>query len=204
MSENILNAQSRTISGKGGARQLRANGMVPGVYYGHNESNIHFAVREYDLSRLLRHRHTIISLSLDNTSTHQCVIRSIQRDPVNSSCLHIDLLAIHKGELITVSVPLKMIGIPEGVKDSGGVLEHGLVELSIECDPINIPEALEIDVSGLQLGDSIHVSDLDFPGIKILEDEHAVIAHVVTPKVEKAETSAEDVAASATGETATA
>jgi len=185
MSENILNAQLRPVSGKGGARQLRLSGMVPGVYYGHNETNIHFAVRDFDLGRLLRNRHTILLLNIGNDESRQCVIRAIQRDPVDSKPLHIDLLAVHKGELITVTVPLLLMGIPVGVKDSGGVLEHGLNELLVECDPMNIPEQIEVDVTQLQLGHSIHIKDLSYPNLNLLDDENAIVAHVVTPKADR-------------------
>lgn len=186
MSENILNARLRDISGKGGARQLRASGMIPGVYYGHHEANIHFAVGEVELGRLLKKRHTILDLKIENDDVRQCVIRSIQRDPVDSKFIHIDLLAVHKGEKITIAVPVKLTGLAIGVKESGGVLEHGLSELTIECDPVSIPEILEVDVTALGLGHSIHVKDLSFPDIKIIEEESAMVAHVGTQKAERA------------------
>ncbi len=185
MRENILNAQLRAVSGKGGARQSRARGMIPGVYYGRLETNIHFAVPELELGRLLKNRPTILTLNIGDDEPRQCVIRSIQRDPVDAKFVHIDLLAVHSGELITISVSVRLNGIPTGVKDGGGVLEHGLVELSVECDPMNIPERIEVDVSHLQLGHSIHIKDLAIPNVRILEDENAIVAHVATPKIER-------------------
>ncbi len=198
MSENILNAHLRSVSGKGGARQLRIKGMIPGVYYGRNETNIHFSVYEVDLGRLLRHHPMILSLSIGKDEPRQCIVRSIQRDPVDSKFLHIDLLAVHKGELITISVPLRLTGIPTGVKDGGGVLEHGLTEISVECDPMNIPEHLDVDVAGLQLGHSIHINDLSFPNMRLLDDENAIVAHVITPKAERAPTTGDDLAVAGT------
>jgi large subunit ribosomal protein L25 len=189
MSEILLNASARSVSGKGGARQLRAAEMIPGVFYGHNEPTLHFAVSKMDLGKLLRTHHTIISLKLGDDAARPCVIRQLQRDPVNGSVIHLDLLSVHTGEKMTFTVPIKLVGTPIGVKQ-GGILEHGLSGLDIECLPADLPEVAEVDVSGLNVGQTLHVSELNIPNIRILDDPHASVAHVAAPTVERAHTAA--------------
>lgn len=184
MSEYLLSATLREPAGKGGARQLRANSKVPGVFYGHNEANVHFSVNTIDLTRMMRGRHTVINLQLDGGALKPCVIRELQRDPVDDHFIHIDLLGLHQGEKVSVTVPLKLSGVPKGVKE-GGILEHSLVELTVECLPQDIPEEVTVDVSNLSVGESLHVSDLNLPGLKVLDDPHAAVAHVASPLLHK-------------------
>jgi len=188
MSENLLSVQRRTPSGKGGARQLRKNGLIPGVFYGHNEPALHFAVNAMALSRLMRGSHRIINLQIEDDDVRACLIRELQRDPVDDKPYHIDLLAVHTGERLTTTVPLKLVGLAAGVKNEAGVLEHGLMELSIECLPADIPEIVEVDVSALVIGQSLHVSDVSIPNVEILDDPSVMIAHVTAPVVHKEET----------------
>jgi len=185
MSDNLLTAQRRDPSGKGGARQLRLHGTIPAVYYGHNEANIHCSIVDADLSRLLRGRHRIIDLKIDGDEARPCLIRELQRDPVDEKPYHIDFLAVHSGEMLTTNVSIKLTGVPEGVKSGGGVLEHGLAEVTVECLPADLPEVIVLDVTSLLLGQSLHVSDIDTPKIRILDDQNAVLAHVGTPAVHK-------------------
>jgi len=188
MSESILNARRRMPSGKGGARQLRLSGSIPGVYYGHREQNIHFAVSSTDLIKLLRSRHRIINFQIEGEEVRACLIRELQRDPVDDRPYHIDLLAIHRDEKLTTSAPIRLIGTPTGVKTGSGVLEHGIVEVSLECLPSDIPEFVEVDVSSLSVGQSIHVKDLVIPNVRVLDDPGVMVAHISAPTVHKEET----------------
>lgn len=181
MSENFLTARLRRVSGKGGARRLRLNGSIPGVYYAHNEANIHFAVGVSELRSLLRRRHTIVTLKIDGDEPRPSVIRELQRDPVDDHLIHIDLLGVHSGERIAVRVPVKLVGIAAGVKEGSGILEHGLSELSVECLPADIPEVVTVDVTPLGVGHSVHVRDLRLPNVRVLDDPHALVAHVAAP-----------------------
>jgi len=185
MSENLLTVRRRTPSGKGGARQLRKIGQIPGVYYGHNEPPLHFALNAMDLSRLLRGHHRIINLQIEGEEVRPCLIRELQRDPVDDKPYHIDMLAVHTGEKLTTNVPVRFVGLALGVKDSGGILEHSLMELSVECLPADIPEFVEVDVSALDIGDSLHVSDISIPGVEFLDDANTLIVHVSLPSTHK-------------------
>jgi large subunit ribosomal protein L25 len=188
MSENILKAQHRQEGGKGAARQLRLKDRVPGVFYHQNKINLPFSVDAQDLSKLMRHRHTLISLEIDGQSPMDCIIRELQRNPVNEKIIHLDLLGVKSGEKLHLSVPVKLVGLAIGVKSSGGILEHGLAELEIECLPSDIPEVIEVDVSGLDIGHGIHISDLTFPALRFLDDPKSLVATIVPPTIEKVKT----------------
>ena len=112
----------------------------------------------------------------------KCVIKEIQRDPVSGKFLHVDFLGVRMGEKITVTVPLVLNGTPAGVK-SGGIMEHLIRELEIECFPRHLPEKLEVDVSNLEIGDSIHVSNLKFENMAILDDPDSAVVVIEAPRV---------------------
>jgi large subunit ribosomal protein L25 len=197
MSDSILNGQLRRGTGNGPARQLRMKGFIPGIYYTRGEASLPFAVNVVDLKRLLRSKHTLITFQIEGQEPHDCVIREIQRDPVTDACLHLDLMGIKADQTLTMKVVLHLVGVPEGVKTGGGILQHTMNEIEIECLPKDIPQFLEIDVSDLSIGQSRHISDLKPPNIKILEDPHNVIATVVPPTVIKETKTAAEVAAEA-------
>ncbi|MBM3329591.1 MAG: 50S ribosomal protein L25 [Calditrichaeota bacterium] len=186
MSDSILNASTRASGGKGAARKTRAAGLVPGVFYYHDE-NIPVEVDRIDLSRLLRGRHKLVSLAIDGTGPRECVFRELQRHPVSGDVLHFDLLGVKRGERVTVTVPVRLTGTPVGVKEGGGILEHGVSEISIECEPGDIPDFIEVDVAALAIGHSIHVSDLDYPQLRFHQDPHTVVAHVASPTLVREE-----------------
>src|SRR6185369_12286045 len=160
-----LDAAQRADKGKGVARRLRVDGRVPGVYYGRGEDSIALTVGLKDLMSVLESAdgsNVIVDLKLSGAAAkdRKALIREIQRDPVAGSILHLDLQHISLTERITVEVPVVLVGTPTGVKDGGGILEHLLREVEVECLPTDIPAKLEIDVSAMQIGDSLHVSDL--------------------------------------------
>lgn len=202
MSENTLNAQHRGEYGKGAARKLRAKGLIPGVYYLHNEVNIPFSVSQIALNRLMRRRHPLINLVIESQRPRECVIRELQRDPVSEAIIHIDLQGFREGERITLTVPIKLTGTPVGAKE-GGILERGIVEASIDCQPKDITDHIEVDVSGLALGHTIHISDLHFPQFKFHHDPHTVVAHVAAPTIMKERAVAPAEAVPTEGETKT-
>jgi large subunit ribosomal protein L25 len=184
--ENILlAAKLRTSSGKGVARQLRMKGRVPGVFYLKNEENIPFDVERYDLLKLLRARPSLINLEIGDQDPRECVFREMQLDPVNEEILHIDLMGFKRGQKLTITVPVRLIGVPKGVKNEGGILQHGTTELEIECMPRHIPSSINLDVSELIIGDAIHIGDLDYPNFKFFADEQVVVAMVSEPALLK-------------------
>lgn len=185
MASAHLNATPRSDVGKGVARSLRREGMIPAVIYGHARAPQPLAIDQRDLDRLLSHiaaESTVIELSFDGT-TSRTLIREIQRHPFKPQILHVDFQELVAGEKVTVDVPIILGGVPEGVRAEGGVLDQTMRELSIHVDPVNIPNHIDVDVSGLGIGDSVHVSDLTLPeGVEILDDEDATICVVSAPR----------------------
>ncbi len=184
-----LSAQPRSETGKGVARSLRRAGSVPAVIYGHGRDPQPLAVDARELERLLDHivaESTVIELAYDGR-TSRTLIREIQRHPLRRAIVHVDFQELVAGEKVIVSIPVVLVGTPEGVRLSGGVMNQVLSELEIRVDPSNIPNHIDVDISKLTIGHSIHVSDLSVPGgVEILEDAEATVAVLAAPKTEAA------------------
>lgn len=179
-----LQGRVRPARGKGPARQARRDGEIPGVMYGHGEEPVALAVpkREFELAmKTARGSNVIVGLALDGAAARTAIIREVQRDPISYDILHLDFHHISLTELVKVEVVVHLIGIPDGVKNGGGVLEHISRTVEIECLPTEIPGHLEADVSALGIGDSIHVRDLIIPKATVLSDPDVTIATVVPP-----------------------
>ena len=184
MSEIAVNAEVRKDLGKQ-AKHLFAQGKVPGIYYGHGQSNIPVAIAELTLRPLYRSSAaSVINLSLDDGSKHMCILRDVQFDPVSDRPIHFDLYGLNENEELTIEVPVAVMGIAKGVRD-GGILQHILHRLKIVCLPKNIPDRIEINVEILEINKSIHVRDLTIPNVKILESENSTVVAVVPPTVLK-------------------
>ncbi len=183
MNDNVLNAQERG-SGKSELKHLRKQKLVPGIFYTSQEQSVPIAFAEVELNKLLAHKPALILLKMPDGNDRECVVRAVQRDPLWGNILHIDFMGITRGQKVTLTVPLHLIGTPEGVKE-GGILEHTLRELEIECMPRHIPSHLEWEVSSLVVGDSVRVEELEFENIEILTDPSSSLATVVPPRVEK-------------------
>jgi large subunit ribosomal protein L25 len=198
MATAALSATSRTAAGKGVARKLRAGGQVPAVVYGHAREPLSLALDTRELERLLDRvaaASTVIDLAIDGAS-RRTLIREVQRDPVRRVILHVDFLELVAGEKVTVEVRISYEGTPVGVKAGGGIFEEVLHDLEIEVDPANIPEKFVVDVSELQIGHSLHVSDIALPeGVTLITDPSVTICICSAPREE-----AEPVAAAATTE----
>ncbi len=172
--------------GKGFARKARALGNIPGVLYGHGETPQAVAVDSREFSTAMRTNkgsNAIVALDLGQGGV-TALVRAVQLDPVSHRVLHIDFQHISLTETIHVEVPVHLVGTPVGVKDGGGILEAITRELQIRCLPTAIPASLDVDVSGLAVGTSLHVRDLKFEGITIETDSHVTVATVVAPTVE--------------------
>lgn len=180
-----LKGTRREKLGKGGARKSRAAGEIPGVLYGHGETPVAVSVgaREFDVA-LRGHKggNAIVSLSLSG-SDFTALVRDVQYDPITHQILHLDFQHISLTESIEVSVPIHLTGIAVGVKDAGGILEPITRELDIRCLPTAIPASVDVDVTALNIGDSIHVRDLTLTGFEVLTDPDTTIATVVPPSV---------------------
>lgn len=188
MAMHALKGARRSAVGKGVARKLRQSGSIPAVYYGRGEDPIVLTVGLKELEEVIvkaEGSNVIVDLRVDGDGAgdRKALIREIQRDPVGGHILHLDLQHISLTERITVEVPIVLTGIPIGVKDGGGILEHLLRDVEVECLPTDIPSRLEIDVSALNIGDSLHVSDLRADKVTILTEGERPIAAVVPPTV---------------------
>ena len=188
MAISSLTGEQRSGVGKSVARKLRAAGRIPAIYYGRGEQPIPLTINAKEVESLIHGAsgaNVIVDLMVSGAAAadRKALIREIQRDPVVGNILHLDLQHISLTERITVEVPIELIGIPTGVKDGGGILEHLLREVEVECLPTDIPTQLEADVSMLNIGDSLHVSDLKAERVTILTEADRAIATVVPPTV---------------------
>jgi large subunit ribosomal protein L25 len=180
-----LSGTRREQLGKGGARKARAAGQIPAVLYGHGETPIPVAIgaRAFEVAL---HKHEggnpIVSLAVGG-GEYTALIRDVQYDPVSHDILHLDFQHISLTETVEVKVALHFEGLAIGVKDGGGILEHIMREVEVRCLPTAIPPAISVDVSRLNIGDSIHVSELSVPNVVILTDPTATVATVVPPTV---------------------
>lgn len=185
MATASLSATRRTETGKGVARTLRREGQVPAVIYGHQRDPQPLAIPARDLEKLLSQisaDNTVIELGLDGTSS-RALIREIQRHPFKRNILHVDFQEIVAGEKMTMRVPIRVIGTPVGVRLGGGLVDHTLRELTISVDPANIPNHIDVDISELELGGSIHVSELTVPaGVTVLDEPGAAVVVIATPR----------------------
>ncbi|MHB8580237.1 MAG: 50S ribosomal protein L25 [Ignavibacteriaceae bacterium] len=185
MEKVVLKANQRNSINKASRSDIRKNGRVPGIFYSKHDKPIAIDVTEKSIKPLVFTSEThLISLELEGYENHECVIKDIQFDPVTDRVVHFDLLGLTVGEKFQLEVPIQYHGSPIGVKE-GGVLQQFLHKLEIECLPKNIPQRLDINIQDLKLGDAIHIKDLKFENITILNLEDSVVVAVTHPKVEK-------------------
>src|SRR6266550_534339 len=185
-----LAASPRTTTGKGAARQARFGGQVPAVIYGQGRPTQALAVDSKALEKALtgiEPESTIIELAVDGKKT-RTLIREIQRHPVRPDIIHVDFYEIRAEQRVTLKVPVHLVGAPDGVRNAGGVLDQVTREVEIEVLPEDIPDRVELDVTALKIGDSLHVRDLVIPKATILAIADLTIATVVPPRAEEVTT----------------
>ncbi len=181
-----LVAVTRTEKGKQAAKKLRRSGLIPAVLYGHRFEPLHLALREKTfLAALRRERglHGLVKLKVEGAEDgeHTVLVKEVQRDPLKDHILHVDLQKVHDHEEIQATVSLHFTGEAVGVK-AGGILNHYLYEVRVQCLPKDLPDFIEVDVSHLNLKESLRVADLPrLEGIKYLNKPEEVVA-AVTPK----------------------
>jgi large subunit ribosomal protein L25 len=185
MASASLSAEARTDKGKGVARKLRAAGRVPAVVYGHAREAQSLSLVTRDLEKLLSQistGSTVVELSLGGSVT-KTLIREVQRHPFKKQILHVDFQELVAGEKVIVDLPLVYVGVPEGVRLSGALLEQILHSIEVRVDPSNIPNHIDVDVTNLAMGHSLHVRDIVLPeGLEVLSDEDATICAVIAPR----------------------
>ena len=204
MSTNAtLQAEPRTESGKGVARKLRASGRVPAVVYGKDAEPRLLSVDAHEAELLFTRisvDNTIVSLALGGDDI-ETLVREVQVHPYRQHLLHVDFYRIQKGVALDVDVPLRLDGIPAGVRDEGGLLDHVIHDLSVRCIPSAIPAEIVVDVSHLDVGDSIHVSEIELPeGVEMVTDLARTVCTVYMPKVVEEEPAEDEAALDAPGE----
>ena len=187
-----LQSEPREGVGKGVARQLRMKGRLPAVLYGRRDEPVALSVNEVEMKGILR-KHSesaIVDLSIAGGTVINAVVRDVQRHPASGKLVHIDLQRIRLDEKLRVEVPVHVAGVPVGVKEQGGILEHGTRTVNVMCLPTKIPTAIEVEVTGLKIHDSIKVKDIaaTYPDVEFLDDEETMLAGVIPPNVEDSAT----------------
>ncbi|MCK4262027.1 50S ribosomal protein L25/general stress protein Ctc, partial [bacterium] len=198
MEQISLEAKVRAETGKGVARKLRRQGRIPAILYGSGGEPVPLEVEERKFEALraaAAGQNIITNLKLNEGSGQaMAIIKDIQYHPVTERMLHIDFCRVSLKKKLTVPIPIAVVGESAGVKE-GGILEHLLWEVDVECLPTQIPEKIEVDISLLNIGDTIHVRDLkEEEGIRILTDGEKTILSVVPPRVIEKEEVKEEVA----------
>jgi len=192
MEKVILKAEVREGSGKGLAKGLRRKSIIPAVVYKGGKDALKLQLEVKDLEQALHTKageNVIVSLKISGADAKAkdktVLIKEVQREPIKGKILHVDFNEISLTEMLKVNVPLAAHGEAVGVKADGGTLEHVMWELQVECLPTNIPAKIEVDVSGLKIGDAIYVKNIVAPeGVKILTDPELIAMIVKPPKVE--------------------
>ena len=186
-----LSAKARDTVGKGHARKLRQAGEVPAVIYGHSRDAQSLTLNTRDIEKLLKQvagTSTVVELTVDG-KTARTLIREVQRHPFKRVVLHVDFQELVAGEKVTLSVPLRFHGTPIGVKDSGGILEEVMHQVHLRVDPMSIPDHIDVDVTHITIGHSIHVNELKLPeGAEVMDDEDATVCIVSAPRAVVEET----------------
>ena len=187
-----LSAEPRTVTGKGAARDLRRRGRIPAVIYGHHREPLALDVDATAATRLLQaigSSAALVDVTISGREPVKVLIREVQRNPVRPvDIIHLDLYEISADERITVEVPVHLTGIPDGVRNSGGVLDHLLHKIEIRVYPKDLPEHIELDVTALTIGHGLFVRDIALANAEILDDPGQPVCTVVPPRTEASET----------------
>ena len=190
MERPVLRAEIREGNRKGMARKLRVKGLIPAIFYGPRSKAIPLVIDAKEFAKTLQTEageNVLIDLDIlkDNQSARKVVmVKDLQVDPLKRITLHADFYEVAMDEMVTVEVPIHLVGKPEGTK-MGGILEQVRRVIQIQCLPADIPKSIDVEVSSLKIGDSVHVQDIKVEKAKILADTNYTIATVVPPAVEE-------------------
>ena len=185
MPEVRIAAEPRSEFGKGAARQVRREGRVPGVLYGHGTDTRHVSLPGHDLLLALRTPNVLILLDGLPGGSQLALPKAVQRDPIKGSIDHVDLILVRRGEKVTVDIPVQVSG--EVAPD--GMLDQQLIQIPVEAEATNIPSGVEVDVEGMEIGTSVHAGDLQLPaGTTLAVDPEVLVLHVIAaPTAEQIE-----------------
>ncbi|RIL06681.1 MAG: 50S ribosomal protein L25 [Proteobacteria bacterium] len=191
MSETALVVEAREATGKSAVRKLRAAGRIPAILYGQGKTSVALALDPRALERVLKAggANTLLDLTVEGRAdlgSPVALVKELQRDPLRGTLLHADLYQVDLTKTVEVAVPVHLVGKPRGL-DFGGILEHTLREITLECLPRSIPESIDVDVAPLEVGDVLHVRDLALPqGVSLVTDPDLGVVAVSLPAVEEA------------------
>ncbi len=190
MEETKLIAKKRILQGTGNSRRLRATGGLPGVIYGSEKEPVAIEIDCHEFELVLHHHASesmLLTIGLEGEGDVAVLVKEVQHHPVSSELVHVDFQRVSADRPIHVEIPLELIGEAVGVK-AGGILDHVMHAIAVECLPGDLVESFDIDVSGMSIGDTLHVSDLQLgPKFKLLADEDAMVAAVSGPRTEEEE-----------------
>lgn len=188
MESEILSISLRNDVGKNAVKRMLKNGFVPAVVYGHNKTNILVKISQKEVKTILKHRGKSVFFILENSDDSlngkKLLVKSIMKDPVYDTVKHIDFYEMSEKEMTKFYVPIKLVGKAQGLVQ-GGVLEWEKREVELKALPENVPDLIEVDVTNLTIGHSIHLSELKLPeGVKLAEDGNIAIVTMLAPKVQ--------------------
>ncbi|MFK7778761.1 MAG: 50S ribosomal protein L25 [Gimesia sp.] len=176
-----ISARKREQLGSIATRRIRRAGQIPAVVYGHEQEPAHISVEGKDLRSLIKNRERVFEIDIEG-QVEETMLRDLQWDTFGIEILHVDLIRINASERVTVEVQVRLRGTSPGVV-SGGILEQPLHSLELDCLAHNIPDELSVRINALEIGDSIHVRDIEVPrGSKLHTPEGQIVVHVVAPK----------------------
>jgi large subunit ribosomal protein L25 len=185
-----LKAQPRRQVGHSAARKLKARGLVPAIVYGGGQPPQPLQIAARDINAIMSHasgENVLVELQIDGeTAARTALVQEVQHEPVSGDIIHLDFQAVSMDQTIQAEVPLEPVGTPVGVKNFGGLLEQSLRALLIECLPRDLPDRIQVDVAQLNIGDAIHVRDIQFPpGVKPKAQPELTAFSVLAPVVEE-------------------
>lgn len=183
MSEINITAVKREDFRGSATVNFRKKGMVPGIFYGHASGNIPIAVNELALRPLIYTSEShVVNLNIEGVNEKfNAIIKDVQFHPLSDKPIHFDFQSLSEDKEVNIEVPVHLTGNPIGVRN-GGLLQHVYHRLEVICLPKHIPASIDIDIAGLEIGNSIKISDLKYEGVKFINDSHATIVGVVAPK----------------------
>jgi large subunit ribosomal protein L25 len=171
-----IEAEPRTEFGKGAARRVRRAGRVPAVMYGHGAENRHFTLPGHELMIALKTANVLISIAGLEGKPVLALPKAVQRDAIRGSVEHVDLIEVRRGEKVTVEIPIRV----SGDVFSGGLLDQQLVQLAVEAEATHLPDGVDIDVDGMEIGTTVHAKDIALPeGTSLITDPEALVLHVL-------------------------
>jgi len=179
-------AQARDEFGKGAARRIRREGLVPAVLYGHGTETRHLTLPGHQLMLALKTPNVLLYLDGLGKGSEIALPKAVQRDPIKGVLEHVDLILVRRGEKVTVEVPVRVTGQISTAED--GMLNQQLIQIPLEADATNIPQGIDVDVTGMEVGQSVHASDLKLPaGVSLQVDPETLVLAVIARTAEAAE-----------------